>query len=276
MPRTPGVAAAAVRLLFAGPNAAEHAAGVTTAVPAGSRLRGIAIANGTATIDVSRAFAAMAPATRIRMRLAELTYTATQFPTVKRVRLAVAGSIVHSIAGAPVPQPAVRRDFLRRLPAILVSRPAIGARVPATVTVAGSADVFEAALTVRVINARGRLLARRHILATCGTGCRGHYSVAIAYSVLRAQPGTIVIFDSGGGSVAHPHIVRDPGAACPPRSRRSAAVRDGPGDGRLDEVVARVDVPRPALPTLGQEREADAAAAGLLVVGHRVDDRRRG
>ncbi len=210
VPRTPGVAAAAVRLLFAGPNAAEHAAGVTTAVPAGSRLRGIAIANGTATIDVSRAFAAMAPATRIRMRLAELTYTATQFPTVKRVRLAVAGSIVHSIAGAPVPQPAVRRDFLRRLPAILVSRPAIGARVPATVTVAGSADVFEAALTVRVINARGRLLARRHILATCGTGCRGHYSVAIAYSVLRAQPGTIVIFDSGGGSVAHPHIVRVP------------------------------------------------------------------
>jgi len=210
VPRVPGVAAAAVRLLFAGPNAAERAAGVTTAVPAGSRLRGISISNGTATIDVSRAFAAAVPATRIRMRLAQLTCTATQFPTVKRVRLEVAGAVVHSIAGAPVPQPAARADFLGRLPAILVSRPAIGARVPATVTVAGSADVFEAALTVRVINERGRLLARRHILASCGTGCRGRYSVSIPYTVLRRQPGTIVIFDSGGGSVAHPHVVRVP------------------------------------------------------------------
>lgn len=210
VPRVPGVAAAAVRLLFAGPNAAEQAAGVTTAVPAGSRLRGISISNGTATIDVSRAFAAPAPARRIRMRLAELTFTATQFATVKRVRLEVAGVVVHAIAGAPVPQPAVRADFLRRLPAILVSRPAIGARVPATVTVAGSADVFEAALTVRVINERGRLLARRHILASCGTGCRGRYSVSIPYTVLRRQPGTIVIFDDGGGPVAHPHVVRVP------------------------------------------------------------------
>ncbi|HXD70560.1 MAG TPA: GerMN domain-containing protein [Gaiellales bacterium] len=210
VPRAPGVAAAAVRLLFAGPNAAEQAAGVTTAVPAGSRLRGISISGGTATIDVSRAFAATAPATRIRMRLAQLTYTATQFPTVKRVRLEVAGVVVRSIAGAPVPQPAARADFRRRLPAILVSRPAIGARVPAAVTVAGSADVFEAALTVRVLNERGRLLARRHILASCGTGCRGRYSVSIPYTVLRRQPGTIVIFDSGGGSVAHPHVVRVP------------------------------------------------------------------
>ena len=210
VPRTPGVAAAALQLLFAGPNAAERAAGVTTAIPAGTRLRGVSISAGTATVDVSRTFAAVAPATRIRMRLAELTFTATQFATVKRVRLEVGGVVVHSIAGAPVPQPAARANFLRRLPAILVSRPAIGARVPTTVAVAGSADVFEAALTVRVINERGRLLARRHILASCGTGCRGRYAVTIPYTVLRRQPGTIVIFDSGGGSVAHPHVVRVP------------------------------------------------------------------
>jgi Sporulation and spore germination/Immunoglobulin-like domain of bacterial spore germination len=210
VPRTPAVAATAVRLLFTGPNAAERAAGVRTAVPAGSRLRSISAGNGTATIDVSRAFAASAPPMRIRMRLAQLTWTATQFPTVKRVRLEVAGSVVHSIAGAPVPQPAERRDFLRRLPAILVNRPAIGAHVPATVTVAGTADVFEAALTVRVLNERGRLVARRHLLASCGSGCRGRYHVAMRYHVIRRQPGTIVILDSGGGPVAHPHVVRVP------------------------------------------------------------------
>ena len=209
VPRTPAVATTAVRLLLAGPNAAERAAGVRTAIPAGTRLRGISLHNGTATIDVSGAFAAAAPGTQVRTRLAELVYTATQFATVKRVRLEIAGSAVTSIAGAPVPQPAERRDFLRRLPAILVNRPVIGVHVPATVTVAGTADVFEAALTVRVINERGRLLARRHITASCGTGCRGRYSVAIPYTVIRRQPGTIVILDSGG-RVAHPHVVRVP------------------------------------------------------------------
>ena len=208
--RTPSPVGAALRQLFHGPNAAERAAGVTTAIPAGTGLRGLALSNGSAIIDVTKTFAAPARATRIRMRLAELVYTATQFPTVKQVWLRVGGVRVNSIAGAPVPQPAARADFLRRLPAILVSRPAIGARVPATVTVAGSADVFEAALTVRVINARGRLLARRHILASCGTGCRGRYSVSIPYTVLRRQPGTIVIFDNAGGAVAHPHVVRVP------------------------------------------------------------------
>jgi hypothetical protein len=209
VPRTPAVATAAVRLLLAGPNAAERAAGVRTAIPAATRLRGISLRNGTATIDVSGGFAAPAAHAQIRTRLAELVYTATQFPTVKRVRLEVAGSAVTSIAGAPVPQPAERRDFLRRLPAVLVNRPAIGAHVPATVTVAGTADVFEGALTVRVINERGRLLARRHITASCGTGCRGRYSVALPYTVIRRQPGTIVILDSGG-RVAHPHVVRVP------------------------------------------------------------------
>ncbi len=125
------------------------------------------------------------------------------------VRLEVNGHVVTSIDGAPVPQPAARGSFVRLLPAILVSRPAIGARVPATVTVAGTADVFEAALTVRIINAKGRLLARQHITATCGTGCRGTYSVMLPYHVRRAQAGTIVIFDSGG-RIAHPHIVRVP------------------------------------------------------------------
>jgi hypothetical protein len=209
VPRTQAVAATAVRLLLAGPNPAERAAGVRTAVPAGTRLRGISLAGGTATIDVSSAFAAPAPAAQIRTRLAQLVYTATQFATITRVRLEVEGAAVTSIAGAPVPQPARRRNFLRRLPAILVNRPVIGILVPATVTVAGTANVFEGALTVRVINERGRLLARRHITASCGTGCRGRYSVAIPYTVVRRQPGTIVILDSGG-RVAHPHIVRVP------------------------------------------------------------------
>jgi germination protein M len=207
--RTPAVAGRAVRLLFAGPNAAETAAGVTTAVPAGSRLRGISISGSTATVDVSRAFAAPGTRASVRMRLAQLTFTTTQFPSIDRVRLEVAGQIVHSIAGVPVPQPAATASFYRLLPQILVARPAIGARIPATVIVAGSADVFEAVVHIRILNARGRLISATHVLATCGTGCRGTYTARLTYHVLRAQRGTVLI-NGDNGKGTPPPVVRVP------------------------------------------------------------------
>jgi hypothetical protein len=206
---TPAVATAAVTRLLNGPNAAERAAGVTTQIPAGTHLRGITIAGGTATVDVGRRFAAAGGRHSVRMRVAEVVFTATQFATVDRVRLEVAGRVVHAIAGVPVPQPATRPSFYRLVPAILVAQPAIGERLPTTVTVAGSADVFEAVVDMRLINARGRLLARAHTRATCGTGCRGTYSATLRYHLRRAQAGTLVVFDTGG-NVAHPHVVRLP------------------------------------------------------------------
>ena len=121
--RTPGVASAAVRQLFAGPNSAEAAAAVGTAVPTGSRLRGISRSGHTATVDVSQAFATAGSRASVRTRLAQLTFTATQFPAIDRIRLEVAGQIVHSIAGVPVPQPAAASNFYRLLPAILVVAP---------------------------------------------------------------------------------------------------------------------------------------------------------
>jgi Sporulation and spore germination/Immunoglobulin-like domain of bacterial spore germination len=208
--RTPGVARAALGQLFAGPNAAETAAGVGSAVPAGSRLRGISTSGRTATIDVSRAFAAAGGRASVRMRLAQLVFTATQFHTIDRVRLEVAGQTVHSIAGGvPVPQPAVAANFYRLLPMILVVRPAIGARIPAVVTVAGSADVFEAVVHIRILNARGRLVSATHVLATCGTGCRGTYTAKLTYHLLRRQRGTVVINgDNGRGT--RPPVTRVP------------------------------------------------------------------
>jgi hypothetical protein len=207
--RTPGVASAAVRQLFAGPNAAERAAAVGSAVPAGSRLRGISTSGRTATVDVSRAFAAEGGRASVRMRLAQLTFTVTQFPTIDRVRLEVAGQIVHSIAGVPVPQPAAAPNFYRLVPMILVSRPAIGARIPATITVTGSADVFEAVVHVRILNANGRLLTATHVLATCGTGCRGTYKATLTYHVLRKQRGTVLI-NGDNGKGTPPPVTRVP------------------------------------------------------------------
>jgi hypothetical protein len=62
------------------------------------------------------------------------------------------------------------------------------------VTVSGTADVFEAAVSYRVLSASGGELARGFTKASCGTGCRGAYSAAVSFTVTRAQPGTIEVY----------------------------------------------------------------------------------
>jgi hypothetical protein len=68
--------------------------------------------------------------------------------------------------------------------------------VTSPVTVSGTADVFEATVSVRVLDSAGHEIARTFTTASCGTGCRGDYSVTVSYSVPRTQPGTIEVFES--------------------------------------------------------------------------------
>ena len=200
----------AIRALLDGPNAAESAAGVKTAVPAGTKLLSTAVTGGVATINFRQSFASPAPKKRIRMRLAQLTFTATQFPNVHSVSLEIAGSPVTSIGGVPVPAHMTRTHFARLLPAIVVHSPSIGAHLSSTIRVTGTSDVFEAAMVVKVLNSGGHRIAAANLLASCGTGCRGHFGVTISYHVANAQNGTIVVTDTSGRGGRPPNIVRIP------------------------------------------------------------------
>jgi hypothetical protein len=207
---TRAVARGAVKALIAGPSPPEAAAGVKSSVPMTSRLRGISIASGVATIDLNHAFAKPAPRNSVRMRLAQLTFTATQFATVRTVRLHIAGHAVSSIAGVTVPDPMRRSDSARLLPAIVVHSPSINAVVRRTVRLTGTSDVFEAAMVAKVLNAAGHRIARKFFTASCGTGCRGRYAVSISYHVATAQNGSIVVTDTSARGGRPPHIVRIP------------------------------------------------------------------
>jgi hypothetical protein len=200
----------AVRALLAGPNAAEAAAGVKSAVPAGVKLLASSVAHGVATVDLRPTFASPAPKKRIRMRLAELTFTVTQVPHVRAVHLEFHGSAVTSIGGVPVPNHLRRAHFRRLVPAIVVHNPVIGAHLTPTVRVTGTSNVFEAAMIGKVMNSGGRVIAKRFFTASCGTGCRGRFAVSLSYHVAHAQAGTIVISDTSATSGPPPHIVRIP------------------------------------------------------------------
>ena len=196
VPATTGIGQAALDRMLTGPSAAEYAAGLRSRIPAGTTVRGVRISAGIATVDLSSSFESAASPSAMPLRIAQVVYTLTQFPTVSGVRFAINGQGVTVVGGVPVQSPQTRAMYGGYLPAITVRSPVIGARVTSPVTVSGTADVFEATVSVRVLDSAGHEIARTFTTASCGTGCRGDYSVTVSYSVPRTQPGTIEVFES--------------------------------------------------------------------------------
>jgi Immunoglobulin-like domain of bacterial spore germination/Sporulation and spore germination len=196
IPATPGVGQAALDRMLAGPSAAETAAGLSSQVPAGTSLRGLTISAGVATADFSSSFASSASSSVMALRIAQAVYTLTQFTNVTGVRFELNGQGVTSIGGVPVQTPQTRAMYDSYMPAITVQSPVIGEQVTSPVTVSGTADVFEAVVSVRVLDSAGNELARTFTNATCGTGCRGSYAVTISYSAAQSEPGTIEVFET--------------------------------------------------------------------------------
>jgi len=66
------------------------------------------------------------------------------------------------------------------LPAIVIEEPELGAIVEVPFTISGSANVFEAALSVQVLTADGAVVCQHNILATSGSGTRGDWTTEMA------------------------------------------------------------------------------------------------
>jgi hypothetical protein len=208
----PGVGRVALTDLLAGPSAAEDEAFIGTEIPEGTELLGLNIAGGIATVDLSGEFAESGSSLSETVRLAQIVYTITQFDTVRSVRFRVDGETVEVFGshGIVLDRPQTRRGYQVLLPAILVESPAIGERVDNPVVVSGTANVFEATVSLRILNARGKEIARTFTTATCGTGCRGEYSVSVPYGVDREQPGIIEVFESSAEDGRPINVVRIP------------------------------------------------------------------
>ncbi|HEX2090206.1 MAG TPA: Gmad2 immunoglobulin-like domain-containing protein [Actinomycetota bacterium] len=199
----PAVARLALTALFRGPSARERRAGVESVLPDGTALRGINLANGTATVDLSREISGTSGEEELRLALAQVVYTVTQFRTVKAVRFEFEGRSIG-------PRSQTRRIHADLLPAIVVESPTIGASVSSPVVVKGTANVFEATVSLRILDSQGREIARTFTTATCGTGCRGRYSKSVRFSVSSEQPGTIQVFEESAENGQPINVVRIP------------------------------------------------------------------
>ena len=178
VPRTQAVAAAAMNALLAGPNDTELAArpAMYTVVPAGTRLLGLSITDGVATVDLSREYESGGGSASMFARLAQVVYTLTQFPTVNGVLFQLDGQPVTIFGGEGLilDHAVGRADYQDQLPAVFVDRPAWGAALGNPGTVSGLANTFEAMFQVQLLDAAGTLLVNEHHMASCGTGLLGH------------------------------------------------------------------------------------------------------
>jgi germination protein M len=216
---TPRIGSAALEALLAGPDTREQAAAVGSQIPSGTQLLGLSVDNAVATVDLTSEFESGGGSASMNMRIAQVVYTLTQFPTVKGVLFELDGRRVDVLGGEGVivDQPVTRKDFRSLLPAILVESPQIGERVGSPVTVSGSANVFEANVSVEVVDARGKVVGSTFTTATCGTGCRGTFSVDVPYEVASATRGLIIVHDDdAAGTGTPPHEVRIPVVLTPP------------------------------------------------------------
>lgn len=94
--------AAAMNALLAGPTDAERAAGLVTAIPAGTRLRGVDIRGSVAIVDLSGEIESGGGSSSMLGRLWQIVYTATQFPRTRQVRILIDGREREALGGEGV------------------------------------------------------------------------------------------------------------------------------------------------------------------------------
>src|SRR5688500_3930700 len=208
VPKTTAVARAAMETLLRADILADD--NLASAIPVGTRLVGLTIRDGIATVDLSREFESGGGSASAFYRLGQVTYTLTQFPTVRAVLFQVEGKTVTTFGseGIVLEGPQARDDFEDLLPSIFVDRPAYGAAIGNPARITGNANVFEASFRIAILDGSDRTLVDEHTMATCGTGCRGTFDVTLPYTVGRAQWGTLRVF-YGSAQDGSPQDIRD-------------------------------------------------------------------
>jgi germination protein M len=211
VPKTQAVATAAMNALLKGSAVQRDGfADISSAIPGGTKLLGLTIKNGVATVDLSGEFAKGGGSASSQFRLAQVVYTLTQFPTVKSVLFKVDGTTVTVFGseGIVLDGPVGRSRFYAQLPTIFVDRPASGAALGNPGRVAGSAQgLFEATFRITLLDGSGRTVADQQAMAECFCES-GAFDVTVPYNVSKAQWGTLRVWD-GSARDGTPENVRE-------------------------------------------------------------------
>jgi len=203
--------------LFRGPRDDEHAAGLRTAITDLTTLAApvaVDAASGVATVDLTTAFVqdrAGREADDVPWRMAQVIATLTQFPEITAVAFTVDGTPLPgtTATGELTDAPLTRLDIEELTPAILLERPGVWQQVGSPLHLTGTANVFEAVVSWRLVDRDGVDIGSGWFMATSGTGTRGTFDEMLEVD---AAPGraTLVLYEASAMDGAPIHVVSVP------------------------------------------------------------------
>jgi len=114
------------------------------------------------------------------------------------------------------------------LPPIAVALPQRGMAVTSPVHIVGSANVFEATVSIRIRDAVNNVIAESFTTASCGTGCRGGFAADVDFEVGQAQQGVIEVYEVSAMDGKPINVVEIPVTLLPPSAGTAADAFEGP------------------------------------------------
>ena len=141
-----------------------------------------------------------------------MVFTLTQFPTVDAVTFEVEGEPLTTLGGEGLllEEPQTRADWEDLSPVILVESPLPFAAVSSPLRITGTANTFEAAFRVNVVDAEGLIVFDEGAMATSGTGTRGTFDVTATFEVSRPGTGSVILFEESAKDGSQINLVEVP------------------------------------------------------------------
>lgn len=197
VPATVDVAKAALEELI---NVNPVTPGAARVLPPATKVRGITIRDGFATVDFSReVLRANVGASGEALGIQSIVNTLTEFPGIQKVSFLVEGKVDQETRDwwghvGLYTQPFARDVSTVYEPAIWVTSPVPGQKVATPVEIRGSARVFEAAVSARLLDASGKVLGKGFTTATQGAPLRGDFVLSLPFNVVSPGSGRLEVF----------------------------------------------------------------------------------
>lgn len=197
VPYTREVARAALEELI---RTAPVTPGASRVLPPETIIRGINIRDGLATVDFSReVLRANVGAAGESLGIQSIVNTLTEFPEIQKVSFLVEGRIDQEARDwwghvGLYTQPFSRDISKVYEPVIWVTSPSPGQKVTSPVEVRGTARVFEATVSARLVDGAGNVLSRGYATATEGAPGRGEFVLSLPIAAASPGQGRVEVF----------------------------------------------------------------------------------
>ncbi len=200
LPKCDSIARAALQELISGTPTTE---GAYRVLPADTRILGITIEDGLATVDFSREVLYANGGSSVEgPGIDSIVNTLTEFPTIEQVAFTVEGSAENGMDWwghvGLYEQPFPRHLGMVREPAIWVTSPAAGEKVTSPINLHGSASVFEGTVNYRLRDDTGIILAEGFTTAPMYESHRGDFYTSVPFEPTAAGQGQLEVFTQSG------------------------------------------------------------------------------